>query len=47
MKTVSLVSKFFCFDKFMVIDIRLIDYCLTSSEQYISYIQGENKFNSM
>jgi hypothetical protein len=25
---------------------RLVEYCLTSSEQYFSYGQGENKFNN-
>jgi len=25
--------------------VRFIDYCLTPSEQYFSYIQDENKFN--
>ena len=27
--------------------MRLIDYCLTSSEQYFSYIKDENKFNNI
>ena len=25
----------------------LIDYCVTSNEQYISYIQAEDQFNSI
>ena len=25
----------------------LIDYCLTSSEQYLNYIQEKNKFNNI
>ena len=28
-------------------NILLIDYCLTSSEQYFSYVQDENEFNNI
>ena len=36
------ISKFY-----FSIDIQFIDYCLTSSEQYFSYIQDENRSNNI
>ena len=31
----------------IIIIIIIIDYCLTSSEQYFSYIQNDYKFNKI